>query len=89
MSEKKYGEPCWVFIEKDKNASYKINLTGNMDEYVTDKKMVYCRLCSDTLLALGLCMVLRKLSRKSLEKIIRGTAPPSLQPPQAPPKGGM
>ena len=45
-------------------------MTGNIDPQLEDENLVYCRLCPDTLMALGLCLVLRKLSRKSLEKVI-------------------
>jgi len=45
-------------------------MTGNINPQLEDQNLVYCRLCPDTLMALGLCLVLRKLSRKSLEKVI-------------------
>ena len=64
-------EQYWVFIKRDKNTSYKISMTGNINPLLEDENLVYCRLCPDTLMALGLCLVLRKLSRKSLEKIIK------------------
>ena len=63
-------EQCWVFIKRDKKTTYKISMTGNIDPQLEDENLVYCRLCPDTLMALGLCLVLRKLSRKSLEKVI-------------------
>ena len=62
-------EQCWVFIKRDKKSIYKISMTGNINPQL-DEYLVYCRLCPDTLMALGLCLVLRKLSRKSLEKVI-------------------
>ena len=62
-------EQFWVFIKRDKKSTYKISMTGNINPQL-DEDLVYCRLCPDTLMALGLCLVLRKLSRKSLEKVI-------------------
>ena len=64
-------EQYWVFIKRDKKTLYKISMTGNINPLLEDENLVYCRLCPDTLMALGLCLVLRKLSRKSLEKIIK------------------
>ena len=64
-------EQCWVFIKKEKHSSYKISMTGNINPQLEDENLVYCRLCPDTLMALGLCIVLRKLSRKSLEKVVK------------------
>ena len=65
------NEQCWVFIKKEKKTIYKISITGNIDQQLEDENLVYCRLCPDTLIALGLCLVLRRLSRKSLEKVIQ------------------
>ena len=45
-------------------------MTGNINPLLEDENLIYCRLCPDTIIALGLCLVLRKLSRKSLEKVI-------------------
>jgi hypothetical protein len=64
-------ERCWVFIKKEKKTLYEISITGNIKLQLKDENLVYCRLCSDTLTALGLCLVLRKLSHKSLEKVIQ------------------
>ena len=69
--EKLHNDTCWVYIKKDKNSSYKINLTGNIDVHVMDEQLVFYRLCPDTLMALGFCLVLRRLSQGSLEKVIQ------------------
>ena len=64
-------EQCWVFIKKEMNSSFIISMTGNISPHMKDENLVYYRLCPDTLMALGLCIVLKKLSRQSLEAIIQ------------------
>ena len=66
-----YDEQCWVFIKNEVNSSYKIFMIGDIDPQLKHENLVYYRLCPDTLIALGLCIVLKKLSRKSLEIIIQ------------------
>ena len=64
-------EQCWVFIKKEMDSSYIISMTGNINQHMKDENLVYRRLCPDTLIALGLCIVLKKLSWTSLEIVIR------------------
>ena len=59
-------------LHKEKGDSlYNVSITGNINLHIQDENLVYIRLCPDTLFALGLCTVLKHLSPKSLDLIIK------------------
>lgn len=69
-----HDDTCWVYIRQEDDGSYLIGITYHEEfrqrEWIAGRPLLLWRKFEDTLSAAGYRIVLKKLSRASLEKLI-------------------